>query len=1269
MSVDASSLADPARIAALRMTGLLDSPREESYDRLTRLAAAALGAPIALVTLIDGDRQFFKSSVGLGEPWSSQRGGPLTHSLCRYPVASGQPLIVQDARIHPLCRDNPAIVEMGIVAYAGVPLRTMDGQAIGAFAAADHAPREWGAGDIEVLEDFGALAMHEIELRGALRTAALQAVAATDDVAAQRGAPRLFRTLMEQSAVGVAVLQDGLFQFVNHTLTAMFGYSEDELISGLSVLDIAITRQRAPLREALEAGLRGDGDVCHEFRGERKDRSRFDVELRATRTELAGRPALAATLIDITARKETEAVLRRNEEQLRAITQNAWDVVHMLTPDDVITYMSPSVERVLGYTPDEMIGRHSRDFVHPDDVQRADEAFRANRDNPGSRRSVELRLRHKDGSWREVEVVGGVVTRPDGRPLVIVNTHDVTERNRTEQELRQKTQAVELLQYVAVAANEATSIAAAIEPCLARICAYHGWCAAHLCLRNGNGDLVSSCIWHADDPARLAPFRAATEATVFAPGVGQPGEVLASGKSRWIADVTDDPTFTRREEARAAGIKGSIACPLLVGTEVVGALEFFADRVLAVEEPVMEMLGHVGTQLGRVVERERAHDALRQSEGRVRSIVEMAHDAFVATDAKGLVTEWNNQAQVIFGWSREEAMGHAMAEMIIPARYRNAHRRGMRHFLRTGKYTLASRRLEIEALHRDGHEFPVELSITAIPVDGAYLFTSFLHDITARKQAEEKLRLSEERYDLVARATSDVVWDWNVVTGVLTWNKAILRTCRYQPDQVGSTMEWWYNHIHPGDRERVVTGTHAVLNGTREFWTDEYRFQRGDATYATVLARGHVVRNDRSEAVRMIGSMVDITERKLEEESQRFIAQAGALLDSSLDQEVILASLARLAVPTLADYCLIDVVDEGGAIRRAAVAHADPSREVLLRGQDQPARGVDPDRDLVTKVIRTRQPVLVRDCRDATLQALGLDVTERETLQGLGVRSFMIVPLLTREQIVGSITLGVAESARSYDLMDLLTAEQLAQRAARTIDNSRLYDSAQKAIRARDEVLAVVSHDLRNPLSTISLSASLLLDESAERRVTGARFLEVIKRAAEQANGMIKDLLDVSSIEAGHFSVNRSQEDVADLVQHAREMLTPIAEKKNIRLECDVRGDRLVASTDVNQLQRVFSNLVGNAIKFTPEGGRVTLRSELVDGELRFSVTDTGPGIPADQLPHVFDRFWQARRGDRRGAGLGLSIVRGIVEAHGGRVWAGNAQGGGAEFSFTIPSV
>jgi signal transduction histidine kinase len=199
------------------------------------------------------------------------------------------------------------------------------------------------------------------------------------------------------------------------------------------------------------------------------------------------------------------------------------------------------------------------------------------------------------------------------------------------------------------------------------------------------------------------------------------------------------------------------------------------------------------------------------------------------------------------------------------------------------------------------------------------------------------------------------------------------------------------------------------------------------------------------------------------------------------------------------------------------------------------------------------------------------------------------------------------------------------------------------------------------------MAASLLLDSNEDRRAGNIRGLEIIQRSVQQMNRMIRDLLDASSIDAGRFRVAQSYTDVAPLLCQASDLLGPLAAAKKIQLECSAAKGLPKAWVDADQMLRVFSNLIGNAIKFTPEGGAIALRAELIEDSIAFSVRDTGSGIPAAQLPHVFDRYWQGMRGDRRGAGLGLAIAKGIVEAHGGRIWVESTPGIGSTFSFSIP--
>jgi len=227
------------------------------------------------------------------------------------------------------------------------------------------------------------------------------------------------------------------------------------------------------------------------------------------------------------------------------------------------------------------------------------------------------------------------------------------------------------------------------------------------------------------------------------------------------------------------------------------------------------------------------------------------------------------------------------------------------------------------------------------------------------------------------------------------------------------------------------------------------------------------------------------------------------------------------------------------------------------------------------------------------------------------------------------------------------------------------YEEAQQAVAAREEVLKIVSHDLRNPLSTIAMAASLMLDEELAPEIR-KRQLQTIKRAGERMNRLIQDLLEVAKLEAGRLALRTQRVEIGVLLAEAYDALQPIAAAKSIRLETTADPSARTVDADAGRVQQVLSNLVGNAVKFTPEGGRIVITAVPTNGTVRIAVSDTGAGIPPERLEHVFGKFWQADRSDRRGLGLGLAIAKAIVEAHDGRIWVESEIGKGTTFYFTL---
>jgi len=403
--------------------------------------------------------------------------------------------------------------------------------------------------------------------------------------------------------------------------------------------------------------------------------------------------------------------------------------------------------------------------------------------------------------------------------------------------------------------------------------------------------------------------------------------------------------------------------------------------------------------------------------------------------------------------------------------------------------------------------------------------------------------------------------------------------------------------------------------------------------------------------------------RRVEGDARRlaFLYQASAALGARRDADGRLRTLAEICVPDLADWAVVDAWD-GHRLRRIAVTHFDPSRAALaekIRGWTDLAseRGH-------TRAIQTGEsesaPELIAPIRRRIESGCDDDHDVR-LLRETGARSYLVVPLRADAGIVGAITLIFAESGRRYLPEEVAFAEDLCRRAAIAVEHARVLGEQERLVSQMQSLLAMVSHDLRNPLTAVLTGATVLQGNDDERaRKHGA----LIQRNAERMLRLVNDLLDLASIEAGHLAVTKKPEPVAAILDDALNLLHPLAAEKGIEVLARHSSDEV--SCDRGRVQQILSNLVGNAIKFTPQGGRVTMSARKDGDRMRFEVADNGPGIAKSDLGHLFDRFWQSDRGDRRGIGIGLSIARGLVEAHGGQIGVETTVGAGSTFWFTI---
>ena len=420
----------------------------------------------------------------------------------------------------------------------------------------------------------------------------------------------------------------------------------------------------------------------------------------------------------------------------------------------------------------------------------------------------------------------------------------------------------------------------------------------------------------------------------------------------------------------------------------------------------------------------------------------------------------------------------------------------------------------------------------------------------------------------------------------------------------------------------------------------------------------------------------DVTRKKLEEARRTLLADAGSALASSLDHDVGLTRLAQLLVPRFGDWCAIDVREpDTSAARRLVVTHADPAKVQLAK--DLAERYPNAAGDGASEVLRTGQSQLHPEITDEMLRHAARDDEHRRILRGLQLRSAMSVPLRAREQTLGAITLVYAESGRRYDADDLIFLEDVARRAAISIDNARLYQSERRAHassvvanRTKDEFLATISHELRTPLNAI-LGWARLMAKTPNDEARRTRATEVIERNATAMAQLIEDLLDVSRIISGKVRLEVDSVEVERVIQAAADSVRLGLEAKELQLHIAVNGAPGPVLGDATRLQQVMWNLLSNAVKFTPKGGHIDVTAERRGTFVDIVVSDTGRGITADFLPYVFDPF---RQGDgtitraQGGLGLGLAISRHLVELHGGTIQAHSpGEGQGATFTVALP--
>ncbi|HEV8470339.1 MAG TPA: PAS domain S-box protein [Candidatus Limnocylindria bacterium] len=537
-----------------------------------------------------------------------------------------------------------------------------------------------------------------------------------------------------------------------------------------------------------------------------------------------------------------------------------------------------------------------------------------------------------------------------------------------------------------------------------------------------------------------------------------------------------------------------------------------------------------------------------------------------------------------------------------------------------------------------------------------------------RRRAEAALRDSEQRFRLMADAVPSIIWTAGP-DGTITY--ANERWSEYTGLISDQNARGWSELMrHPADDERCVAAWTAALEQGSAYEV-EARYRRYDGVYRWFVTRAVPLRRASSEIVQWFGTTTDIDDRKRAEHRTRFLADASAALTDLTDQESTLRKVAGLAVPDFADWCTVDLIEGAdGSLRRLAVSHVDPAKVQLVRDLDRkyPSQRLEPRG--VRHVVRTGEPEWAASIPDEMLVGLAEGEEHLSTLRSLGLRSYICVPLKSRGDVLGAITFVTAESGRTYGADDVRAAEDLSRRAVMAIENARLLASLREADRRKDEFLAMLSHELRNPLAPIRNAVQIFRAKGSP--VPELQWAtELIDRQLHHMTRMVDDLLDVSRITQGKVELRKETVELATIVSSAVEASRPLIAKWGHDLTVTIPPRPIHLEVDPTRLTQMVSNLLNNAAKYTGHGGRIALTAEQEGGEVVIRVKDNGIGIPPEMLTGVFDLFTQVDRSVERaegGLGIGLTLVRRLAEMHGGSVAAhSEGTGRGSEFVLRLP--
>jgi PAS domain S-box-containing protein len=671
---------------------------------------------------------------------------------------------------------------------------------------------------------------------------------------------------------------------------------------------------------------------------------------------------------------------------------------------------------------------------------------------------------------------------------------------------------------------------------------------------------------------------------------------------------------------------------------------------------------------------------LKEVRDRLDSVVDYVVDGIITIDDGGLIETLNPAAEKLFNYSAAELIGRSVS-LLVSAPPENGDKAEVADEPKIRVAEIAGTGREVVGRRKDGSIFPIDLAVSSFSRAGRQFFTGIIRDISERKKLEfeqqdahERLQEANERLRSVVDYVVDGIVTIDEQGTIASWNRSAERIFGYSAgEMIGENITRLMPEPHRSEHDTHLasyaqTGIAKVVGINREMIA-----QRKDGTVFPIdlAVSEYVLQGKRL----FTGIIRDITERKRADARTKFLVNATNLLASVVDSSSLLSRVAKMPVPHFADWCVVDLCGpsaegERGCVLNWAVHHTDSEQKTILRRLKKRLPNTFGSGSLVGNVLRHGKPRMVADAVNPFEYAEPLTPEDRDLLCGLDSQSMICVPLATHRVTFGAITFVLSGTSRKYCAEDLEAAQDFAQRASIAIENSRLYEEVKEADRRKDEFLATLAHELRNPLAPVRNALEIARTPGVDEQVAD-KALTVIDRQVDHMVRLVDDLLDLSRLMRGKIQLRPERLLLKDVIARSIETARPLIDAHGHKLEVSVPKGPVALFADPVRLEQIISNLLDNAAKYTERGGLIKLRAKARGDQVVIKVRDTGIGIDPQILPHLFDLFRQAESSlerSRGGLGIGLTLVRRLVDIHGGKVEArSDGLGTGAEFIVRLP--